>query len=80
MVAPSDVSVVATLAALRLKSNAAAGRTTLALSFYENCEKYKIQDIVVDPILTTNVNMNNSWQWMNKELRAKRQTFRKEIK
>ena len=49
-------------------------------SFYENCEKYKIQDIVVDPILTTNVNMNNSWQWMNKELRAKRQTFRKEIK
>ena len=49
-------------------------------SFYENCREGKIEDIVVDPILTTNVNMNNSWQWMNKELRAKRQTFRKEIK
>ena len=49
-------------------------------SFYKNVEKEKIQDIVVDPILTTNVQMNNSWQWMDKTLRAKRQTFRKEIK
>lgn len=48
-------------------------------SFFDNCKKEKIQDIVVDPILTTNVSMNNSWQWMDKTLRAKRQTFRKEI-
>lgn len=49
-------------------------------SFNENCKKEKIEDIVADPILTTNVNMNNSWQWMNKSLRCKRQTFRKNIK
>ena len=48
-------------------------------SFYDNVKKEGIEDIVVDPILTTNVNMNNSWQWMEKTLRAKRQTFRKDI-
>ena len=48
-------------------------------SFFEACKKEKIEDVVVDPILTTNVNMNNSWQWMNKSVRAKRQTFRKKI-
>ena len=49
-------------------------------SFKNNCIKEHIEDIVVDPILTTNINMNNSWQWMNKTLRCKRQTFKKAIK
>ena len=48
--------------------------------FSENCQKEKIQDVVMDPILTTNTKMNNTWQSMDKELRAKRQTFRKDIK
>ena len=48
-------------------------------TFSANCEKEKIQDVVVDPILTTNTAMNNSVQWMDKQLRAKRQTFKKEI-
>ena len=48
-------------------------------TFSTNCEKEKIQDVVVDPILTTNTAMNNSVQWMDKQLRAKRQTFKKVI-
>ena len=48
-------------------------------TFSTNCAKEKIQDVVVDPILTTNTAMNNSVQWMDKQLRAKRQTFKKDI-
>ena len=48
-------------------------------TFSTNCEKEKIEDVVVDPILTTNTAMNNSVQWMDKQLRAKRQTFKKDI-
>ena len=48
-------------------------------TFLTNCQKEKIEDLVVDPILTSNIRMMNSVNWIEKELRAKRQTFRKEI-
>ena len=47
--------------------------------FYENYHKEGIQDVVIDPILTTNLPMLNSLQWTNIKLRAKRQTFKKNI-
>jgi N-acetylglutamate synthase-like GNAT family acetyltransferase len=48
-------------------------------TFYQNCEKAHITDLVADPILTTNISMMNVWSHMNKEVRCKRQTFRKNI-
>ena len=47
--------------------------------FYQNCEKYHIEDLIADPILVTNVNMMNVWSHMKKEVRCKRQTFKKSI-
>jgi hypothetical protein len=48
-------------------------------TFYQNCEKYHIEDLIADPILVTNVNMMNVWSHMKKEVRCKRQTFKKSI-
>ena len=47
--------------------------------FFENYLKEGIEDVMVDPILTTNLAMINSLQWVDKSLRAKRQTFKKNI-
>ena len=48
-------------------------------TFYKNCREAHIEDLIADPILTTNMNMMNVWSHMNKEVRCKRQTFRKNI-
>ena len=49
------------------------------IKFLESYHKEGIQDVMVDPILTTNLAMINSLQWVGKSLRAKRQTFKKNI-
>ena len=48
-------------------------------TFYKNCREAHIEDLIANPILTTNMNMMNVWSHMNKEVRCKRQTFRKNI-
>ena len=42
-------------------------------SYYSN----DIDDVFMDPILTTNLKMMETWKGMSKTLRAKRQTFKK---
>ena len=54
--------------------------TLMFTSFYDNCIKGRIEDVVVDPILTQNISMIDTWQWMNKTIRAKHESFRKDIK
>ena len=48
-------------------------------SLSENLKKYKIQDVYMNPILTTNFKMNATANYFNKSLRAKRQTYKKKI-
>ena len=48
-------------------------------NFFKNYRKEKIQDVVMDPILTTNLKMLNSWQGVGKTIRARRQTYKKDI-
>ena len=48
-------------------------------AFGRNYNQEKIEDIFMDPILTTNLRMMETWKGMGKSLRAKRQTFKKAI-
>ena len=48
-------------------------------AFGRNYSQDKIQDIFMDPILTTNLKMMDSWKYMGKSLRCKRQTFKKPL-
>ena len=47
--------------------------------FIRNAKKDKLDDIFLDPTLTTNAKMLNTWQGMAKVLRCTRQTYRKKI-
>lgn len=47
--------------------------------FGQNYYSNNIEDVFMDPILTTNLKMMNTWKGMDKTLRAKRQTYRKAI-
>ena len=49
----------------------------VATKFIQNAKKDKLDDIFLDPTLTTNLKMLNTWQGMAKTLRCKRQTYRK---
>jgi len=49
----------------------------VATKFIRNAKKDKLDDIFLDPTLTTNLKMLNTWQGMGKSLRCKRQTYRK---
>ena len=48
-------------------------------AFVKSCQKYKIEDVFLDPILTTNVKMLDTCKGMGKSIRARRQTFKKAI-
>ena len=48
-------------------------------SFVRACNENKIEDVFLDPILTTNVKMLETCKGMEKSLKAKRQTFKKAI-
>lgn len=43
--------------------------------FIKNFKKYKIKNIWMDPVLTTNSKMLQTWKGMEKTIRQKRQTF-----
>ena len=43
--------------------------------FIQNFKKYKIKNIWMDPVLTTNSKMLQTWKGMEKEIRQKRQTW-----
>lgn len=43
--------------------------------FLKNFEKYKIKNVWMDPILTTNLKMHQTWKGMDKTIRQKRQTW-----
>ena len=47
--------------------------------FIKHAKEDKLDDIFLDPTLTTNLKMLNTWQGMAKTLRCKRQTYRKNI-
>ena len=49
----------------------------IATRFIKNVKEDKIKDVFLDPTLTTNLKMLNTWQFMGKTLRCKRQTYRK---
>ena len=49
----------------------------IATKFIKNAKEDKLDDIFLDPTLTTNLKMLNTWQFMGKTLRCKRQTYRK---
>lgn len=44
--------------------------------FVRNLKKYKIKNVWMDPVLTTNYKMHNTWNGMEKTIRQKRQTWR----
>jgi len=44
--------------------------------FLNNFKKYKIKDVWMDPVLTTNVKMLHTWTGMEKWIRQTRQTYR----
>lgn len=44
--------------------------------FLKNFKKYKIKKVWMDPVLTTNLKMQNSWSKFDKKIRQKRQTWR----
>lgn len=48
-------------------------------SFLKAYKDYHIEDVFVDPILTTNLGALDTWKGMEKSIRAKRQTFKKSI-
>ncbi len=47
--------------------------------FIRHAKEDKLDDIFLDPTLTTNLKMLNTWQGMGKKLRCTRQTYRKNI-
>ena len=47
--------------------------------FVKNFKKGKITDIWMDPVLTTNSKMLQTWKGFEKSIRQRRQTFKKEI-
>ena len=47
--------------------------------FIKNAKEDKMEDLFLDPTLTTNAKMLNTWQGMGLKLRCKRQTYRKPI-
>ena len=47
--------------------------------FIKHAKEDKLDDIFLDPTLTTNLKMLNTWQGMAKKLRCTRQTYRKVI-
>ena len=51
----------------------------VATRFIKHAKEDKLDDIFLDPTLTTNLKMLNTWQGMGKTLRCKRQTYRKVI-
>ena len=51
----------------------------IADKFIKNAVNDKLDDIFLDPTLTTNAKMLNTWQGMAKILRCKRQTYRRKI-
>lgn len=44
--------------------------------FVKNFKKYKIKNVWMDPVLTTNLKMHNTWSGTEKTIRQKRQTWR----
>ena len=51
----------------------------VATRFIKHAKEDKLDDIFLDPTLTTNLKMLNTWQGMGKQLRCTRQTYRKII-
>ena len=51
----------------------------VAARFIKHAKEDKLEDIFLDPTLTTNLKMLNTWQGMAKKLRCTRQTYRKVI-
>ena len=49
----------------------------IADRFIRHAKEDNLDDIFLDPTLTTNLKMLNTWQGMGKTLRCKRQTYRK---
>ena len=47
--------------------------------FIRNAREDKLDDVFLDPTLTTNLKMLNTWQGMARTLRCKRQTYRRAI-
>ncbi len=47
--------------------------------FIRYAKQDKLDDVFLDPTLTTNLKMLNTWQGMAKELRCTRQTYRRKI-
>lgn len=48
--------------------------------FIKNFKKHHIKNIWMDPVLTTNSKMLQTWKGMEKEIRQKRQTYTSELK
>lgn len=44
--------------------------------FVKNFKKNKIKDVWMDPVLTTNLKMQQTWKWSAKSIRQTRQTYR----
>lgn len=51
----------------------------IATRFIKHAKEDNMEDLFLDPTLTTNLKMLNTWQGMNLKLRCKRQTYRKPI-
>ena len=47
--------------------------------FINNFRKYKIKDVWMDPVLTTNNKMIQTWRGCEKTVRQKRQTFKRKV-
>ena len=51
----------------------------IADKFIKNAKEDKMEDLFLDPTLTTNLKMLNTWQGMGKSLRCRRQTYKKDL-
>ena len=68
-----------TLFAVHPKYQNSGVHALVFLDFYKHYLSENIEDTVVDPILTTNLPMLNTWKHVRKEVRATRQTYVKPI-